>query len=89
MVYINLIIGLVFGLVFFLCAIKAYTLGLQHGKQISNGTVPEVKINPVQAYKEVKTSFQNGKQAVTLTEELSDIMGVTKESMLDEIQKRK
>lgn len=46
MTYISCLIGLVFGLIFFIACIKAYAIGLKHGKQIACGNVPEVKIMP-------------------------------------------
>jgi hypothetical protein len=48
----ELIIGLVLGLIFFIATIKAYSLGLQHGKQISNGNTPKLELNPVTAIKQ-------------------------------------
>jgi hypothetical protein len=49
-IYIGM--GLVLGLVFFIAVIKAYTLGISHGKVISSGGVPQVKINPVSIIKQ-------------------------------------
>jgi len=40
----NVIIGLIVGLVFFISTIKAYTLGIKHGKQLTNKEVPVFKM---------------------------------------------
>lgn len=39
----NILLGLGVGLVFFISTIKAYTLGLKHGKQLVNNEVPRVE----------------------------------------------
>lgn len=47
----NMLIGLLVGVAFFIATIKAYTLGIKHGKQLINKEVPIFKmpdtINPL------------------------------------------
>lgn len=50
MIY-DLLIAIILIVAFFMC-IKAYTLGFKHGKEVSKGNTPVVKINPVQAVKQ-------------------------------------
>lgn len=57
-----MILGLVTGLVLFLCTILAYILGIKHGKQLSQSSVPKLNINPVQVYKEHKTAKEEKAQ---------------------------
>ena len=45
-----MIIGLVSGLVFFLCLISAYLMGLKHGKLLYKKIVPS--INPITSLKQ-------------------------------------
>ena len=40
----NIIVGLGAGLVIFISTIKAYTLGIKHGKQLINKEVPVFKM---------------------------------------------
>lgn len=79
----NTLIGLITGLVFFIATISAYTLGLKHGKQLSNGNIPKINLNPTKTIVEVKENKAQKK----LDDELEDIMGATKESMLETIKK--
>jgi hypothetical protein len=46
-----LIISSFLGAFFFLCLLKAYILGLKHGKELIKGNIPKLNINPVQAVK--------------------------------------
>lgn len=59
----QLIIGLVLGLIFFIVSIYAYTLGLKHGKALSNGNVPTININPIEAVKKHIEAKEEKKQA--------------------------
>lgn len=52
--------GLIIGLVFFYVTIYAYTLGLKHGRQLSNDEIPEVK-TPIELIKEVKKDIKESK----------------------------
>jgi len=56
----NIIIGLIVGLVFFACTLKAYCIGLQHSKQLSNGIIPTIELNPL---KEVIEHFETKQEA--------------------------
>lgn len=79
MIYINLVVGLVAGLILFLCSIKAYTLGIAHGKQLSQATVPKVNLNPVKAIQEAKTAKEEKKQADLIAEGWNNILSYTGE----------
>lgn len=82
----NLILSATLVVAFFMC-VSAYCLGLRHGKQLSNGKVPEVKLNPVKTVTEALKEVKQAKIQDKLNEELTDIMGVTKESMLESIKR--
>jgi hypothetical protein len=45
----NILIGLVSGLVFFLCLISTYLMGLKHGRLLDKKVIPN--INPVSSLK--------------------------------------
>ena len=79
------ILGLITGLVFFIATMTAYTVGLRHGKQLSNGNIPKVNLNPVKAIVEAKEK----KETKKAEEELMDIMSATKEGMLEAIKVKK
>ena len=53
----NMLIGLLVGVAFFMSTIKAYTLGIKHGKQLINKEVP--KIEPL---KEIIQHFEAKKE---------------------------
>jgi hypothetical protein len=69
--------GLAVGLVFFLCSLKAYTLGLQHGKELSKGITPSVNINPVKAVREFKREVQQEQQSDKISEGLHNLFSYT------------
>ena len=77
---IEIFIGLGAGLVLFLCTIKAYTLGLKHGKQLGNATIPTMDINPVKAYTEHMQAKEEKKQHDFIEEGINNIMSYTGES---------
>ena len=79
------LVGLGTGLVLFLCTIKAYTLGIKHNKQLSNGIIPKLNLNPISPITEAITHH---KEDSKLKDELDDLMGATKEGMLNSIIKR-
>jgi hypothetical protein len=78
----NILIAAILIVAFFMC-IKAYTLGLKHGKQLSNAIIPQVNINPVKPIVEAIEQKKEEKQA----EVLVDIMSADRESMLQAIKK--
>jgi hypothetical protein len=71
------ILGLVLGLVLFLCCIISYTLGLKHGKQLSNNITPKLDINPVKAYKEHKEAKEEKKEIDKVAEGWQNILTYT------------
>lgn len=77
------LLGLGTGLVLFLCTIKAYTLGIKHSKQLDKGNIPT--LNPIVPITEAITHH---KEDSKLKDELEDLMGATKEGMLNSIIKR-
>lgn len=83
----NTIFGLCVGMALFICTIKAYTIGLQHGKQLSQGNIPKVNINPVKTVVEAVEHHDKKKEEEKLSEELSDIMNCSADSMLKAIKK--
>lgn len=59
----NILIGLIVGLVFFTSTISAYILGLKHSKQIALDIIPFTPLEEVtQKVAEVKQHFETKKQ---------------------------
>jgi hypothetical protein len=82
-----IILGTVIGLCFFISTVKAYSLGLSHGKQLSNGTVPQVNLNPVKAVTKAVETHQQKKESDKLSDELSAVLGYSYNSALDAVKK--
>jgi hypothetical protein len=74
-IYLNFIIGMGAGCVFFIACLKAYTIGLKHGKQIADKVIPEVNINPIEPIKEVLRDKTEDKQQELLNQGYANIMG--------------
>jgi hypothetical protein len=83
----NIIIGLIVGLVFFIATIIAYTIGLKHGRQIQQGNTPKVNINPVKAIVEAVEQHEQKQEGKKADGELADIMSYSAESALMAIKK--
>lgn len=66
MIYI--ILGLALGLIFFIATIKAYTIGVKHGKQLSQSIVPNVNINPVKTFKDYLDKKEQNKNVDLVNE---------------------
>lgn len=67
---------------FFMC-IKAYTLGLKHGKQIINNEVPE--INPVKAMS--RANKKEEEQMDKITQGLENILSYNGEDQTKKVSK--
>lgn len=87
MIY-NLVIAGTLILAFFMC-ISAYCLGHKHGKQVANGITPTVEINPVKKAVEAVQEHNAKKEEEKLDDELTEMMSVTKESMLNAVKKER
>lgn len=85
---IYMLLGLTLGLVLFLCTIKAYILGLSHGKQLANVIVPKLDLNPIQPIKQAIELHKETKEQTKITNDLDEVMGATRESMLNSIKAR-
>lgn len=79
----QLIIGLVIGLVLFLCSILIYFTGLKHGKALSNGNIPNLNLNPVSAVKKHIETKEEKKQIDLYEEGIKNIMSYTGELQRD------
>lgn len=77
-------IGLSVGMVFFIVSIKAYTIGLKHGKEIKQGNTPEIKVNPVTIFKDHKQEVENKKQNDLVMEGINNILSYNGLSQEDE-----
>lgn len=84
----NLILSATLIVAFLMC-IKAYTIGIQHGKQLSQGNIPKVQINPVQAVVEAVETHKNEKEAEKATEELADILDMDYKTALQAVKKER
>jgi hypothetical protein len=76
-IYLNFIIGMAAGCVFFVACLKSYTVGLKHGKQISNKEVPQVNINPIEPLKAVINAKTADKQQEMIEQGYANIMNYT------------
>ena len=83
------LIGLGVGLVFFLCTITAYTLGLRHGRELTKGNIPKLSINPIPSIVRAVEKREEKKKAKELGEELADVMSYSKESALEAVKKER
>jgi dihydropteroate synthase len=79
----NILIGLLIGGLFFIATITAYTLGLKHGKQLSNAVIPQVNINPIKPIVEAIEQKKEEKEAEVLT----NIFEYTSETAMQAIKK--
>jgi hypothetical protein len=80
----NILIGLIIGLVFFIATITAYTIGLKHGKLLSNNLTPKIELNPL---KPILQAVEQKKEEAKATGELTDIMDYSRETALEAIKK--
>jgi hypothetical protein len=69
---LEIILGLVCGLVFFIATIVAYSFGVKHGRIVKDGGVPNV--NPVSVYKDVLESKESKKQMDLFSDGLNNIL---------------
>ena len=83
----NVILAITLVVAFFMC-IKAYILGLKHGKQLSNAIVPKIELNPIKPIVKVIETHKQTKEQIKITNDLDEVMGATKESMLNSIKAR-
>ncbi|QGZ99424.1 hypothetical protein [Dehalobacter restrictus] len=67
---VELVIGLCVGTIFFIVTILAYTLGIKHGKLLSQKIVPEVNFNPIQA---ITKAVEQHKEKVEAEEASNDL----------------
>jgi len=81
---IEILIGLGIGLVLFLCTIKAYTLGIKHGKQLISNSVPDVNLNPVKSFKQYVQDKETKKEDDLITEGLNNIFSYTGDPQVKE-----
>jgi hypothetical protein len=75
----EIVLGLVSGLVLFLCLLIAYITGLKHGKQLGKGNIPSVNLNPVRAVQKHIEAIEEKKQMDLYEEGLRNIMSYTGE----------
>jgi hypothetical protein len=80
------IMGILAGLFMFIICITAYTLGLKHGKQLSNKEIPKINLNPIQSITEVVEGYREKKKVEEAEEELEDIMSASREGMLKSVK---
>jgi len=83
------LIGLGVGLVFFLCTITAYTLGLRHGRELAKGITPRLELNPIKPILKAVERVKEEKKVKELGEELADVMSYSRESALEAVKKER
>jgi len=72
---------------FFLC-VYCYILGVKHGRVAQNGGTPRIP-NPVAAIKTAVEEAEAEKEAKELDSEFGEIMSLSRESMMDAIDKKR
>lgn len=83
-IYLNCFIGMAIGLCFYLSNIKAYTRGLQHGKDLDKGNVPSINLNPVQAVREYKKEVKEEQQADIISKGIENLFNYTGDPQKEE-----
>ncbi len=68
----EIIIGLLLGVVFFIATISAYTLGIKHGRIVKHDGIPN--INPIGVLTERKTSKEIKQQHDEFMQGLQNIL---------------
>ena len=71
--YFNMLLGIFLGMFFFIATIKAYTIGLKHGKQLSNAIIPKIDLSPVKTFKEYQTTRKINKEHDLVQEGINNI----------------
>lgn len=82
------IAGLLVGVAIFICTIKAYTLGVSHGKQLSEGRVPKIQLNPVKAVTQAIEQHEQAKEEKKADTDLNDIFSYSVDTALTAIKKQ-
>jgi len=85
----DIIIGLGLGLFLFLCTTIAYTIGVQHGKELSKGNAPKMSLNPISPIIKAVEKHKEAKKVEALGEELADVMSYSRESALEAVKKER
>ena len=78
------ILGIAIGLFFFIVLVKAYTIGIKHGKQLVNNNAPEVNLNPVKSFKQYVQDKEAKKEEDLITEGLNNIFSYTGDPQVKE-----
>lgn len=86
---IELLIGLTVGLAFFFATIKAYTLGVEHGKQMNKGIAPKIELNPVRPILKAVKQHEEEKKVKALGNDLDEALGYSKESALRAVKRER
>jgi hypothetical protein len=73
----DLFLSMIVGLCFFISTIKAYSVGIKHGKEIGKGIVPSINLNPAKAYKEHVEAKEEKKATDEYAEAWSNILSYT------------
>lgn len=78
------ILGIVLGLFFFIVLVKAYTVGIKHGKSMANNSIPDVNLNPVKSFKQYVNDKEKKKEEDLITEGLTNIFAYTGDPQVKE-----
>lgn len=76
---IELIIGLVLFFIFILSYFTGLNLGLKHGKELNNGNIPTLELNPIKAVKTHVESKKEKEESDLISQGLQNIMMYTGE----------
>jgi hypothetical protein len=82
----ELIIGLCIGIVLFICCVKAYLMGLSHGKTISKGETPIMDINPIKTVINKVEQHKQSNEQDQMMDELDTLMNFNQGKALEAIK---
>lgn len=83
----NIILAITLVVAFFMC-ISSFIWGVRVGKQLASGIIPKIDLNPVKPIIEAIDTHKQTKEEIKIKNDLDDVMGATRESMLNSIKAR-
>jgi hypothetical protein len=84
MIYDIIIAGIL--VISFLICISAYSLGVKHGRQVRNDSVPRIDINPIKAINNAAETAKAKKEQEEQAEELDKVFSLSREDMLKAVK---
>jgi hypothetical protein len=83
----NIILAITLVVAFFMC-INSFIYGYRVGKDVGKGITPKIELNPIKPIIEAIETHKQSKEEIKIKNDLDDVMGATRESMLNSIKAR-